>query len=245
MKNVFIFIDVQNWYQKMVLPFKYRWFFFSILLCLSFFFPFSSTSQELANIEKETILHQLPVSFTAEEKQLFWEQYQKASDHWLYRIIPRHYRQLTWYHIGPFCLWILFGNDDDGIFGEGPRALWRMNEPPSCKKAFLWSTRNPLHNYTFYILGCAFENNSSDEFMVVDIRPGTALFFSYEPYGTTVFSDKKNCLFIAFHSLRPFISFRYTFESKKKIECFCGWRERGNFGLKMALRSEEVKKSLD
>ncbi len=210
---------------------------FLCLYMMSFFVPFSKSAIELAQLQKSELISLLPQEASPKEKELFWNHYEMAASHWLYRFIPRSRNQLSWYHLGPFSLWVLFGNDDDGVFGEGPQALWMLHKPPTFSKALLWSLRNPFHNYTFYVLGFASKYVHCDEFVVINLTPKSFRFCTYTPYGTTVFSDRHTCFFVAFHSMRPFISFRYTFENQKRFEGFCGWRERGNFGLKLALRS--------
>ena len=88
----------------------------------------------------------------------------EALDHPLYQTIPRHRCQIRWFDLGHWSTWTLFGNDDDGIFGEEPTANYRLEERPDYKKAFLWWCRNPLHNFCFYVIGSAERTNSEITF---------------------------------------------------------------------------------
>ncbi len=62
---------------------------------------------------------------------------EQAREHWLYDIIPRHRSQIYWYDVPHWITWALFGNDDDGIFGEEPTSHFHCNETPS-----LWKGRD-------------------------------------------------------------------------------------------------------
>ncbi|MGR3952243.1 MAG: hypothetical protein QRY74_05050 [Chlamydia sp.] len=204
---------------------------------LSTTLPFSSSPGI-----KERILDELPFHIQEIDRALFWKNYQESTNHWLYRIIPRYRNQLHWYHIGPFLGWMFFGNEDDGLFGEGPKAIWEISTEPTLFKALSWFFRNPFHNYTFYILGTAAQEQKIDEFILLDYTKTAFRIGVYSPKASTVFSDKNHSLFFAFHAMRPFVSFRYTLSNNRRIEGFCGWRERGNFGLKCALRSDKERK---
>jgi hypothetical protein len=89
--------------------------------------------------------------------------------HRLYQLIPPHRDVIVWYDVGHWCTWTLFGNDDDGIFGEGPCAHYRQDQPNDYAKALAWGCRNPLHNFCFYVIGSAYRKNSG--FTV--LRPGS------------------------------------------------------------------------
>lgn len=66
-------------------------------------------------------------------------------DHWLYGIIPGHRALTRWY---TFPAWAVYGNDDDGIFGETYVAGWYAanGSRPSLGLAARWWRRNPLYN---------------------------------------------------------------------------------------------------
>lgn len=109
-------------------------------------------------------------------------------------------------------LWNIFGNDDDWPPPDSYRqgeAMW--------KRKLMWSLRNPLHNFTFYVIGIA------DKEFTVRGR-----------YPNDVFNRGGgwNWFVCEYKWLRlPFIS--YIGES---IKFYIGWRERGNFGIKFTGR---------
>lgn len=210
-------------------------FFFFLFFFVSFWLPFTKVESITIEQEKNKFFQELPPTISRDSAEKSWKQYLKASSHWLYHYIPKSYKALSFWHLGPWTLWLLFGNNDDGIFGEGPHALWEEEHEPSLYKAIKWTIRNPLHNYTFYILGSAY--CSANEFVLYAAQEGGINYFEYREEGKTVFSHQKSALFLGFHGYKPFISFRYTLESGRRVECFSGFRERGNFGLKFALRS--------
>jgi hypothetical protein len=46
--------------------------------------------------------------------------------------------------------WALFGNDDDGIYGD---LNWNPTQEKTWQRAVLWWLRNPFHNALFFVLG--------------------------------------------------------------------------------------------
>ena len=77
----------------------------------------------------------------------------EARDHWLYRIIPRGWDNVRWYN---FYVWMDFGNDGDGIFGEDS-PIWRVEVydkegGPSFWVFLKWWARNPQSNYSNVLL---------------------------------------------------------------------------------------------
>ncbi|MDB6081900.1 MAG: hypothetical protein JWO53_1172 [Chlamydiia bacterium] len=154
-----------------------------------------------------------------------------ASSHWLYKVIPRHRSQIEWYDIGRWTTWALFGNDDDGIFGEGKKANYKLQEPISSKLALYWTCRNPLHNFCFYVIGQAYMKNS--EYTLLSISEGEKKYLSYKAEGSTVFEKGNSSFFLGFHGWKPFIAFKIQHSHSYHTEFYLGWRERGNFGLKL------------
>ena len=78
-----------------------------------------------------------------------------------------------------------------------------------------WRWRNPLHNFTFYVVGIA-----DKDFKRAGKHPA-AVFNRNDGWNTAV---------CKYRWLRlPFVSYK-----KGKFKFYCGWRERGNFGFKLA-----------
>lgn len=72
-------------------------------------------------------------------------------DHWLYKIIPLYREDTKWWN---YPLWLIFGNDDDGIFGEGTNVWWSewVHKKASLWTATKWWFRNPFKNLVKYVL---------------------------------------------------------------------------------------------
>jgi len=109
-------------------------------------------------------------------------------------------------------LWALFGNDDDGVYGD---LNWNPNQEKTIKRAILWWLRNPFHNLTFYVFGVP--------------KP----FTSKGDYPNDVFNPSggwNNVLHIGAdgkeYSFRSYIGW---------CKFYYGWRERGNFGVKFTI----------
>ena len=162
----------------------------------------------------------------------------QAKAHWLYSFVPRHRHQLYWCDLGHWTTWALFGNDDDGIFGEG--CAYQPRTSPSFCKALSWGIRNPLHNFCFYVIGSAHTVNSR----VTLVRLGDASFeaFRYYPHPCPLYGGEGTSFLFALHGWKPFISFKLAFSESSEGQFYLGWRERGNFGLKF---HPFVKRSVD
>jgi hypothetical protein len=155
---------------------------------------------------------------------------QCAAEHWLYRIVPRHHCQLYPFDLGHWLSWALFGNEDDGIFGEEASACYRCDEPVRTGLALSWFGRNPLHNLFFYVLGTAGRPCHS-EFILLQLAAGQSCMFRYHPCATTVFAGSGSSLFLALHGGLPFFSL--CIDYGRQFQFYIGWRERGNFGIKL------------
>lgn len=115
--------------------------------------------------------------------------------------------------LNPF--WALFGNDDDGYFGDD---RWRAGRTKTLGLALQWWLRNPFHNLFFYVIGIA------DRPRTFWSRPGRGW---GEVDGWT------------FHWLQadggrfrfPFASFR-----NHRFSAYAGWRPYGAFGFKFQIK---------
>ncbi len=157
----------------------------------------------------------------------------------LYDLIPRHKRDIAPGDIVHYTTWALFGNEDDGIFGE--ESGYKPELPNNGWKATSWWFRNPLHNFTFYVIGSAGKDNPEITLFRASKKGVAAL--CEAPRGSIVFADKATSLFIGLHGLKPFISLRLGSENTS-WDMYVGWRERGNFGLKCCLRRRKESQEL-
>ena len=114
---------------------------------------------------------------------------------------------LRWFRL----LWALFGNEDDGIYGDDK---WRAGRAKTWKLAVIWWFRNPFHNLFFYVIGVADRHRT---------------FYSTREWGSSGWT---------FHVLRcgwlwlPFISYR------GRVKFYIGWRPYGAFGTKLNLSKD-------
>ena len=124
---------------------------------------------------------------------------------------PKH-RPTTIQKLNP-VFW--FGNLDD----PQPPAWYASDDAARGRK---WYRRNGLHNFTFYVIGIA-----DREFEQTGRFPGTV----FNPNGGW------NWTVCRYRWLRlPFISYKGP-----RVSFYIGWRERGNFGVKLNFRSRRRK----
>lgn len=164
-----------------------------------------------------------------------------AANHWLYYVIPLHADQIYWFDLGHWLTWSILGNEDDGIFGEGPHANYKPCEKISTYKALRWFIRNPFHNLFFYVVG---RNTKTPVrrfslFEVTDQGFGLFCGFSRRSY---TFIGHRFGLQCCLHQGLPLISFRSLWNIRRKTEFYIGWRDRVNFGIKLRLFSKTSKK---
>jgi hypothetical protein len=99
-----------------------------------------------------------------------------------------------------------FGNEEQ----PAPPDKYRPNNP--CRRV-LWYFRNPLNNFTFYIVGIA-----DKPFERVGRTPDK----TFNPDGGWNWAVcKRNCLRL------PFVSYQHG-----RFKFYAGWRNRGNLGFK-------------
>lgn len=158
---------------------------------------------------------------------------EETADHWLYHLVPRHRVQIRTLDLGHWLSWSLLGNDDDGIFGEGPKARYKPDQPASLKKAIFWVCRNPFHNFTFYVIGSAERENSEVTFLRLSAEQTE--FFTYKPVGNVTFGGQGTSFYFGLHGWKPFASLRLAYSPTWQSEFYLGWRHRGNFGAKCTL----------
>src|SRR3990167_9825160 len=125
--------------------------------------------------------------------------------HWLYTIIPPARKDTSAWN---WLFWALLGNDDDGIFGEGPRSgdawLAQWGNELSLKRFWAWQTRNPLHNFFFYVIGSADrEVHTRHVLLIGGQHEDSGGMWPFGAYG----------YYVGLHDGKPFISFRVVTDS--------------------------------
>lgn len=193
-----------------------------VMLLLLFFFqiftsciPYKISTQDLPDLSKEKV------------SELDLERIQEARRHWLYTFVPRHRSQIYSFDLPHLLSWSLIGNDDDGIFGEEPTAVYRGEV--SLGSAGLCFLRNPFHNFCFYVIGSAHHKNS--ELSILKINSSVIEMLHYQDQGSTDFAGPSSSFYMGFHGYKPFISLRFDYQ--RRFEAYLGWRSRGNFGIKL------------
>lgn len=165
----------------------------------------------------------------------------KAAKHWLYQIIPRHKSQIRWYDLPHWTTWMLFGNDDEGIFGESTAKPYKLPWQNNFVKASSWWLRNPFHNFTHYTIGSAGSENS--EFTLLNLNNHGITLCRLEKGAKHNFGSSNTSFYAGFHGGKPYLSLRILYPWKRKTECYIGWRNAGAFGLKfLPMISEEKHK---
>ena len=104
-------------------------------------------------------------------------------------------------------IWWL-GNADDPLPPD-----WYRSGQNEVKRRVMWMLRNPFHNFTFYVIGVA-----DKPFKVSGLYPTKV----FNPMG----GWKRHVVIYKWLKL-PFISY------SGKCRFYAGWRELGNFGLKL------------
>lgn len=108
-----------------------------------------------------------------------------------------------------FVLWALFGNADDGYYGD---EKWRAGRTRSFWLAVAWWFRNPAHNLCFYVIGYADRDHwfAGEKDWGVDY--GWSVHYCFLPDGSRT---------------RPLVSYK----TKAGRLRYIGWRPYGAFGI--------------
>lgn len=150
---------------------------------------------------------------------------ERALQHPLYRAIPRHRSQLRWYDAPRWAAWSFVGNDDDGIFGEAIPYSTNIHTGTFCR----WATRNPLHNFSFYLVGSAHWKRHYHAALLS--IAGRRVRVCSRDQGEV--HDSDNSFKIAFNDFKPFISLQFSHFKNRRFQFYVGWRGRGNLGFKL------------
>lgn len=114
-------------------------------------------------------------------------------------------------------IWALFGNAEDGIYGD---LSFNPERKETALIAIRWWFRNPFHNLTFHVIGIP--------------KP----FISIGDYPWDVFNPKGGWNRVT--RISAINQKRYKFISYIGwCKFYVGWRERGNFGIKLTLNTKK------
>lgn len=153
----------------------------------------------------------------------------RPAKHWLYRYVPfgsgdaNGWRKLTW---------AIFGNDDDGIFGEGAKVWWPevAKEKATFWIAVRWWCRNPMHNLFTRVIAWRRENvrglylrHSIDELSY-------RRFWFVQPQDSDFWPAYPEHSMLRIHLVPPLLMWRET-QARLPNEGYFGWKPAGHFGM--------------
>jgi|GEM_PF-1694680 len=164
----------------------------------------------------------------------------EASSHPVYSFVPRHRDQVAWYDLGHLTTWAIFGNDDGGLFNEAKAKRAKRPVVISWQEALRCFCRNPFHNFSFYVIGQ--KGTPQSEFTLFAIRDGKMELWKTRKKGSTFPNRDRSSFFLGFHGYKPFISCRVLYGESSRSDFYIGWREKGNFGLKLIPQTTYTKK---
>lgn len=120
-------------------------------------------------------------------------------------------RKVSWLKkLNPF--WALFGNEDDGFFGDDP---WRNGRDRTFLLAVEWWLRNPMHNLTWYVIGVADKDRTITG-----------------PWGDKHANPDGGLLWSIVKAKNKGIPLPYVNYTKGYFKMYAGWRPSGAFGFK-------------
>lgn len=150
-----------------------------------------------------------------------------AKQHFLYHVVPLSSEQIKPYDIGHWITWNLFGNENNGIFGED------CNKPYSTNinaKTFLsWTTRNPSSNFTKYTLGKRTEKRNT----FIILKANEEFHFLHKDKDPCIFGKTKASFNLVLNHYKPFISLKFPVFPKRRFDFYFGWRPDNTFGIKL------------
>lgn len=113
-----------------------------------------------------------------------------------------------------WLLWAFFLNEDDPLWGD---AAFNPTQKDSAWWRIKWWFRNPAHNFTFYVIGVAHKQIT---------RIGK--------YPNDVFSPVPGWNWaVAYTEPDGWFPLAFVSYTGRYVRWYVGWRERGNFGLKL------------
>ena len=160
----------------------------------------------------------------------------KHFKHWLYDYVPKVRAEAKgWRKL----LWAIFGNDDDGLFGEVAHRSWRerWGSEASFKRAFLWWVRNPLHNFTFFVIGSADREHHTHYRILFISRNAFKGPKYFDSPGRIWGEEGISSLWIALHDNKPFFSLRLKIPFMDRyFTTYVGARTKGTWGAAIRIK---------
>lgn len=171
------------------------------------------------------------------------------ANHWLYDYIPHNQSELSQKSCVQKITWAVFGNDDDGIFGEGPKSgrnwteKWGGNIVGNChapgeisfKRFLMWQIRNPLHNFSAYVVGFKGEKNIQYT-QYLHISTQEISFYKRLPKVDVFPMSDHTGIYFGLNNKRPFVSSRVNLLGLRWLEGYAGWRPFGSLGFALRLK---------
>jgi hypothetical protein len=159
-----------------------------------------------------------------------WEIREKAVNNKIYNFVPYKSEQIKWYDIGHWITWSLAGNENDGIFGEWNKKPYTTNI--NFKGFCSWTSRNPMHNFTFYTIGSAGWKKHHSYNIFAIYKKGVQLFHDDT-------KEKSKTYFkIGLNDFKPWISLDLPYSRSNKTDFVLGWRPQGSFEIKARIKSK-------
>lgn len=151
----------------------------------------------------------------------------EGAAHPLYKVIPLKKEQIP-FADPRYLTWALFGNADAGIFAEYHKT---HADGISYKQFAWWTLRNPMHNFTFYVIGDA-DNETRNDITLINLTAGDDFKVLQREQGQQ-YTEGSGAHF-ALHNHKPFVGIKLNWPIiHKRTEFYLGWRPKGNFGLSL------------
>lgn len=151
----------------------------------------------------------------------------EAKEHYLYKLVPLSSEQIKPYDLGHWITWNLFGNENNGIFGEDCKKPYSENI--NTWTFVKWTARNPASNFCKYTLGKRKEEDNS--FAI--LRLNDKFLFMHKDEEPCIFSKSAASFNFAVNHYKPFISFKFPVYPGRRFDFYFGWRPDNTFGIKL------------
>ncbi|VVB80153.1 Uncharacterised protein [uncultured archaeon] len=151
----------------------------------------------------------------------------KAKEHFLYRVVPLSSEQIKPYDVGHWITWNLFGNENNGIFGEDCKKPYSSNI--NTWTFLRWQARNPASNLCKYTLGKRTEERNG--FAI--LRANDKFLVLHKDKDPCIFSSTKASFNLSLNHCKPFLAFKFPVFPNRRFDFYFGWRPDNTFGMKL------------